>query len=933
MSNSSTGSEPPESPGILIGRDFETRTLDSFLDTITDDGGALLVRGWAGVGKSALLAAACRRAEAKGVRVLSISGVATETMVPCAGLHQIVRPLLEWTEDATPADPSALLSSLRASGGVSCDSFMLALATLELIDKVTETAPLLISIDDAHWLDSQTAEVLGFVARRLDPEPAGLLMAVQSGYETSLLNFGIPELDLEPLDEPASQALVDGQAPGLPPGFRARVLGQAAGNPMALLGLSAVARANPGAIFGPPQHLQLPAPLVRAFTERFVYLPARTQELLLLASADEEATLHDVLVAGGLGSAASASIDDLAAAVVSGLIDHDKSHITFRHPLLPAAIYQAVAPNRRRQAHRALADALIDEPGRRARHRAALATGADDEVADELEADALNRAQRSLGSSLASMERAAEVTEEAPRRYRRLLKAAEIAIDLGQPDRAAGLLDGIEVGWGTSLDRARVGLVRDMLGDNGNRVVSGPQAVPALLEGARSAITDRQVGLAMRLLQAAALRSWWSEAAEDVRGEVVAAANRVAATDGAPDIALAVASILAMCDPELRAPGLSRVASRTAFDNCGYETACALGTALHLTGAIDRSAPFLATALTYSRHQGTRWQLPQTLALQAWNLVFSGEWNTAAADAEEGALASRLLHQPLWEAFSSTALSVLAAIRGDETAAELHLQGVETLALPMEAKAVLADVQLARAVIALAGGRYEEAFQHLLRTYDPHDPAHHGFRGSWRIAEFAEAAVHSGHILEARRHLERHESLEKRSSSLGPSIGVLYARALLADDDSAQSDFESAIHAQPTRWAFHRARLLLYYGTWLRRHRRVADARGPLRAACDSLEALGAAPWAERARQELRASNEVHRNHPGSCAALLTERELQIARLVAEGLSNREVAQRLYMSPRTVGCHLYRIFPKLGISSRAQLRPALDNTVMSDIAS
>jgi DNA-binding CsgD family transcriptional regulator len=932
MSNASSDPEPPASRGTLIGRDLETRELGSFIDAIDDHGGALLVRGEVGVGKSALLAAACEYAQASDIRVLRISGIASEASVPGAGLHQMVRPLLDKAGDRTRDQRSPVLPGLRMAGGASCDSFLMAVATLELMATVTESGPLLIAIDDAHWLDSSTAEVLGFVARRLDPEPMGLLMAVGHGYETALLNFGIPEIHVEALDEASAATLLDGRVPGLPPGFQARILDQAAGNPMALLGLSAVARADPAAVFEPPQQLELPEPLVRAFAERFTYLPARTQELLLLASADEHACLDDLLAAArSLPNGSPASIDDLSAAVTSGLIDQESSRITFRHPLLPAAIYHAVIPSQRRRAHTALADALVDHPGRRAWHRAALATGADDEVADELEASALNLAARpSPEASLASIERAAELTEDTSRRNRRLLTAAELAVDLGQTPRAAQLLRGIDVAWGTSLDRARVGLVRDMVTHG---FLLAPHAEQTLLSGARGAISEEEAWLALRLLQAAALRSWWSDTEVDVRFEIVAAAERVASPDPDSDLALVVASIVAMCDRELGIEALNRVATRTAPGNCDHKTACAVGTALHLAGAYDQSAPFLAVAIAYARDHGAMWHLPQALTLQTWNIVFSADWNTATAEAEEAAVVSRALGQPLWEAFSNTALSVVAAIRGDEATAERHLGGVEALALPIGAKAVLADVQMARSVIAMAGGRYEEAFQHLLRTFNPNDPAHHGFRGSWRLAELAEAAVHSGHIDEARHQLERQARLESQRNTDGLSTGLLFARALLADDATAQADFEAAINAQPTKWPFYRARVLLYYGTWLRRHRRVAEARGPLRVACDSLEALGASPWAERARQELRASNEAHRNHPGSCAALLTERELQIARLVAEGLSNREVAQQLYMSPRTVGCHLYRIFPKLGIASRAQLRPALDNTVMSGIAS
>jgi ATP/maltotriose-dependent transcriptional regulator MalT len=246
---------------------------------------------------------------------------------------------------------------------------------------------------------------------------------------------------------------------------------------------------------------------------------------------------------------------------------------------------------------------------------------------------------------------------------------------------------------------------------------------------------------------------------------------------------------------------------------------------------------------------------------------------------------------------------MVAAFRGESESAESLLREAEAIALPLGASAVLSDIQGARAVIALGGGRYDEAFEHLQRTFDPHDPAHHPFRSSWRIGEYAEAAVHAGRLDQARTKLATTEALAELSRSPRLQIGLLYARPLLANDDDAETHFQAGLSANMTLWPIYRARLLLEYGTWLRRRRRIAEARMPLRAARDALHALGAAPWAARAQQELRASRETRLHNPDAWTEL-TEQERQIARLAAEG---------------TVGSHLYRIFPKLGIASRTQL--------------
>lgn len=291
------------------------------------------------------------------------------------------------------------------------------------------------------------------------------------------------------------------------------------------------------------------------------------------------------------------------------------------------------------------------------------------------------------------------------------------------------------------------------------------------------------------------------------------------------------------------------------------------------------------------------------------------------------------LRQPVWEALAKSTLAVIHALRGETMNAETHLADAEGIALPIGASAVLADVQFARAIIAISDGHYEEAYEHLERTFDLHDPSRHYQRGAWRIGELAEAAVHAGRVDEARLHLlATLQGSAGQAATTRLQVGVLYARALLADDDEAEALFQAGLGEVLTSWPLYRARLLLQYGIWLRRRRKISESRMPLRAARDSLVALGATVWAERARQELRASREKQHNRL-EAGLELTEQELQIARMAAQGLSNREIGQRLYTSPRTVGSHLYHIFPKLGITSRTQLSMVLSNLESASAAS
>jgi ATP/maltotriose-dependent transcriptional regulator MalT len=265
---------------------------------------------------------------------------------------------------------------------------------------------------------------------------------------------------------------------------------------------------------------------------------------------------------------------------------------------------------------------------------------------------------------------------------------------------------------------------------------------------------------------------------------------------------------------------------------------------------------------------------------------------------------------------------MMAAIRGDEGLAETLLSQAESVALPMAASPVLSDIQASRAAIALGRGDYEEAFHHLCRTFDPSDPAHHYFRSFWQVGGYVEAAVHTGRVDNVRDEVARAEELARSSRSPRLQVALLYAQALLPGDDTAEARFSAALNADLRSWPLYRARLLLEYGTWLRRHRKIAEARMPLRAARDAFDSLGATAWAGRARQELRASRETHHRHDAVWTEL-TEQEQQVAALAAQGLSNREIGQRMYISHRTVGSHLYRIFPKLGIASRGQLQAAI----------
>jgi DNA-binding CsgD family transcriptional regulator len=354
------------------------------------------------------------------------------------------------------------------------------------------------------------------------------------------------------------------------------------------------------------------------------------------------------------------------------------------------------------------------------------------------------------------------------------------------------------------------------------------------------------------------------------------------------------------------------------------QTAHRVGAALNLAGAFGLSAPFLASAAIELRSQGRLRQLVEVLAQQAWSAFPRMNWTVALPAADEAIRLAQETGQPLWGASALIAQAIFSGVRGDFDESEAQVGAAEAIALPLGANAMLCGVQLTRGLTALGAGRYPEAYEHLYRMFDPRDPSYHHFQSAWALGDLAEAAVHTDNVEAARAQVELFAPAAETGESTWTQIALLYARPLLADDERAETLYLEALGTDLSMWPLYRARLLLGYGRWLRRQRRAADSRGPLRAAREALDALGARAFAEQARTELRAAGERSHSPQHHEWTDLSPQELHIARLASDGLSNREIGARLYLSHRTVASHLYRVYPKLGVTSRAQLRTALE---------
>lgn len=900
----------------LQGRGLELGALENLLARADERGGVVVVRGEAGIGKSALLEAVAADAQARGMAVLATSGVEAEAGLPFAGLHQLLQPLL----GGLGALPGPQRAALEAAFGVAevaaPDLFLIALATLELLGEAAAQAPLLLVAEDAHWLDRSTSEVLSFVARRVGLEPIVLLIALRDGIDNPFEAAGLTEMSLAPLDERSSRELLERHAPQLAPAIRERLLAEAAGNPLALIELPAALASAGSEGLTLPDRLPLSDRLERAFASRLPELPASTRTSLLVAAADDDASLAEALRAASIIVGRSVEMDALGPAVAARLIEVDNVRLRFRHPLVRSAVYQAASIRDRQAAHAALSD-VVAKNDRSVWHRALATIGVDEDVARALEGVAENaRRQGAVASAVAALERAAQLSGDAQLTAGRLLRAAELAAELARPEVSARLVHDAEALELAPVDLGRLAWIRAM-SDPGPP--GEPGRMRALLEAASRVADAGDVDLALRLLWAAATSGFWADRENDLSQEIVAAAERMSVSDEHPWLL----AVLAYGAPIDRGAEVIDRVSRWAPDPSEPDAMWLIAAASTTVGAFDLAEPFAAASVAGLRDQGRLGALTQALVLRAWCEIHIGRWDVALPDAEEADRLAAETGQPIWGGGAQVALSILAGLRGERDAAEALATKAEGVGLRFGARSVLSVVQLARGVTALGSGRHADAYAHLRRMFNPSDPAYHHMESCWAIGNLAEAASRSGHQGEAREVMEELERRAQRTPSPWLHVAMRHARALLADDAEAEALFQSGLEADLSRWPFDRARLSLAYGAWLRRQRRAAESRPHLRAARDEFDALGLVAWSERARQELRASGETSRARTPEARDQLSPQELQIARLAADGLTNREIGQQLYLSHRTVGSHLYRIYPKLGISSRSELAPAL----------
>jgi len=901
----------------LVGRDAELRQLHTALATASEHGAAVLVTGQPGIGKTSLLDAVVREARSRSYRTLAVTGLESESQLPYAGLHQLLQPVLEASGKLPGPQRTALLTALGMRDGTPPDTFLVALATLNLIDEASDERPIVLVADDMQWLDAPTASVLTFIARRLESTHILLVIALPEGYQSPVLSAHLPEIRVEPLTDAASKELLDSVAPDLDLQTRRLILAESLGNPLALLELPrALKQQGTDGREGALRSLPLTERLVRTFSARAASLAENTQAALLFAALDKDPSVSDILRALTSQVGDKATVDVFQPGLDAGLISITGAVVRFRHPLIRSALDQSASAAQRRNAHLVLAEVVTD-PDRRAWHRAKSVLGVDERAAEDLEALA-NRAQDrgATATALGALELAASLTPDGSERGRRLLAAAELAFQLGDKSAVGRLLDGAATLSLTPHDVGRVAWLREIFYDG---APGDPDGVARLVTVACDAAARGDRDLSLNLLQGAALRCWWADPGVEARMRVVEAVEGVFGNDTDPR-ALEIVALAAPIDAAARI--VTRVREAAKVDSSDPSQTQLLAFAAYVAGDIGLAMELMDGAAPILRAQGRLGLLTQLLVVRSWAAINSGQLSDAAQAAEEGERFALETEQPIWAAMGQIARAVVLGLQGEEAASERLIAEANGSLIGARLSILLAKSEFARGVIAATAGRQSDAVDHFLRVFLPDSPAYHEIVARAASPFVIDAAVRAGRIEDAWRLMDQLEALARRTPAPVVHIGLRFGRALLAKDSEAEHFYEAALAADP-QWPFDHALAEMSYGAWLRRRRRITESRPHLRAARDTFDALGVQPWADKARAEMRASGERDAEPAPASRVPLTPQELQIAQLAASGLSNRQIADRLFLSHRTVGAHMYHLFPKLGIVSRSELGRAL----------
>ncbi|MEU6290919.1 AAA family ATPase [Streptomyces sp. NPDC046988] len=905
----------------LVGREEDLAFIHSFLTDSQIHGAALLLRGEAGVGKTAILDAVAAGASHQGIRVLRANGVQFEADIGYAGLNQLLLPLFDEFGGLDAVHREALRVAVGIGSGPVPDRLLTSTAVLLLLRTISARTPLLIVVDDLPWLDRATNAVLGFVARRLVGSRIGFLAASREGADSFFESSGLTEYRLEPLSDTSSAELLALAHPDVSPAVGRRITSEARGNPLALVelprALSAEQRTTLAAI---PSALPLSERLQALFASRVAGLSDRCRELLLIAALEGTGDLASIEAAG----AGRASVDDLVPAEQERLvtISADNRRLSFRHPLIGSAVVEPATAAERRRAHEALAEVLENQPERRAWHLGEAAVGPDETVAALLEEAARRRLRRgdALGA-VAALTRAAGLSPAPADERRRLAEAAYVGVDSG----------------GELEDASRL-LARLAHPETGEKSLHAAAASAFLLIN-----RDGDVDTAYRLLVGAiesGEHGW--DAADAALVEALHLLVLLCWYGGEPHLWQPLLSFLDRLTP--RTPDLLWVIVRTFADpaRTGREALPRLARLTATVGDDPTRVIRVGTASVFADRLGDfRWATRRVVeqgragtapvrrhlgALMHLGLDYFhlGRWEDAADLADEGLALCENHDYAFFAWYFQYIRAAVAAVRGDAETSDTLTEEIVRWATPRGAFGARFFAVHARALTALGRGDYQTAYRHACTLNEPGTVAPYLPIAMWGALDLVEAAVRTGREEEAAAHAAAMRDSAMAALSPRLELSVLAAEALTTPGEESVALFERALALPgPERWPFDAARVRLLHGERLRRLRATSEAREQLAQALKGFQQLGARPWVTRTAAELRASGQSAPAAARPRAAALTAQELQIAALAATGLTNKQIAERLFLSHRTIGTHLYQIYPKLGITSRAALRDAL----------
>ncbi|WP_206665896.1 ATP-binding protein [Pedococcus bigeumensis] len=940
---SDAGAQPqsPESARTLVGRPGELETLWSFLADAANRAGSLLISGEPGVGKTALLGAAAARAEDLGYQVVRAGGAEFEVDVSFATLNQILGPFLGMMPQLEPEHWEALGAVISLGGGRVTDPPRVATATLALLRQAAANRPLLLVVDDLPWLDKASARVLAFVGRRVTGSPIAFVGAARTGEAGFFEEGDFPRLMVPPLQDAAADALLQRTFPALPGRVRQRILDEARGNPLALLELpAALGDLRQPHSYTHPDVLPVTERLQAVFAARVASLPPESSELLLLAALEGIGDLR-VLTEADSQQEGQDSLEALGPAERARLVfvDPTTRRLQFRHPLTRSAVVGLATDGERRRAHTILASRLADNPERRAWHLAAAALGADEMVAALLEEVAQQAADRGdpVGA-VAAFVRAADLSPARTNKFRRMARAAYLGANV----------------------TGDLGMAPQLLDESALEQDPDASLMMTLAAAAQLLNQDGALDTTYRLLVNAIDMHIGPFRADDViLGEVLHTLLLVCYFGGRPELWEPFDIAMARLDPEppldLRlVSGTLRDPARTAesvLDD--LDTAIAklnqqqdpahirrVGIAAVFVDRVGGCRQALWRVVEDGRAGGAITSSIDALFLLGNDDYLVGAWDEVDEVTSEGLRLCEELGYRMLEWPGRFLRALVAAARGDDATVQSMTERMAAWAFPRRVGSVQGYLAQVACQVALARGDYDAAYRHACSVSPAGELASHSTLPLWLILDLTEAAVRSGRSAEAAAHVAAVNQAGVRRLSPRLNLVTLGAAALAAPVQEATVRFDTALAAPDAQlFPFELARIQLAYGEHLRRTAHASAARTQLTQAKDIFDRLRARPWADRAARELRATGKAQLPPQGTpplaqgvSATTLTPQQRQVAELAASGLTNKQIGERLFLSPRTVATHLYEIFPRLGITSRAALRDALasDDAVTKD---